>query len=63
VNNALDPLPHYTEYLTVENINHRWENEAVPEVLRCISMPLVKFALSINPGFVFLARVYDLFAA
>jgi hypothetical protein len=39
------------------------ENEAVPEVRRCISVPLVKFASSINPGFVFLARVYDLFAA
>jgi hypothetical protein len=38
-----------------------WENEAVAEVLRWITVPLVTFAWRINPKIIFLARVYALF--
>jgi hypothetical protein len=50
-------LPHCVETWHLGNLAYAWENDAVPEVLRCMGLPLVTFALSIDPSFVFLDRV------
>jgi hypothetical protein len=38
-------------------------NKAIPDVLRCISAPLVTFVLGINPSLVYLVPVYSAPAA